>query len=45
MLHKVKEKIKNLLKNKDIRKQKHEDILLKMKQKLKKLDGKKDEDS
>lgn len=45
MFHKLREKIKKLLKKKDLKKQMHEEILLKMKEKLKDLDGKKDEES
>ena len=45
MFHKLRERIKKLLKKKDTKKLLHEEILLKMKEKLKDLDGKKDEES
>ncbi len=45
MFQKLREKIKKLLKKKDIKKEKHEEILLKMKEKLQELDGKKDKDT
>ena len=45
MFHKLREKIKKLLKKKDIKKQMHEEMLLKMKDQLKKIDGKRDEES